>query len=283
MLGLKTVNRVTPSHMYFASRAVIMPAESRLPCCHPCIRRPPLWCFLENNKIPSRSFLHPSPLSNFDWCFCLNFFCGYRTGLIMSLEEVQTNYGQSVSDAHLDSNIELLGYQDGDNALQSPSVTAAGLTKISTSPARERLYIRVWTRIRSPFVDWWMTEVLAIFWSLGAFCSLVFILLKYDDQVLSTLSHNIPLNFVVSTLATMSKSSLLLIVASTFGQFKWLWMISSKQGRLQDLQDFDEASRGPLGAAKLLTSRKALWVKYLKTKVWENILADSISKDLGHQ
>lgn len=105
-----------------------------------------------------------------------------------------------------------------------------------------------------------MTELLAILCSLGAFCSLIFILIKYDGQVLSTLPHNIPLNFVVSTLATLSKSSLLLVVASTFGQFKWLWMISSKQSRLQDLQDFDEASRGPLGAAKLLTSKKALWV-----------------------
>ena len=107
------------------------------------------------------------------------------------------------------------------------------------------------------FVDWWMGELLAILLSLVAFGGLCFVLLKYDGQTLPTLPHNVSLTFVVSTLAMISKSSLLLAVASAFGQFKWLWM-SSKQPSLQDLQIFDEASRGPLGAAKLLASKKGL-------------------------
>lgn len=102
-----------------------------------------------------------------------------------------------------------------------------------------------------------MGEVLAIFLSLSAFGALVFILRKYDGHMLPTLSHDVSLNFIVSSLAAVSKSSLFFVIAAAFGRFKWLW-ISSKERRLQDLQDFDEASRGPLGAAKLLISKKGL-------------------------
>lgn len=171
------------------------------------------------------------------------------------VENAQTSCTLSSSDAHLDSNIEVLEYPCDDNSPQSTSFTTARPSKIS--PSRKRLYVQIWDRITNLFVDWWMEELLAISLSLVAFGVLVFILYQYDGQPLPTLPHNVSLSFVVSTLATISKSSLLLAVASAFGQFKWLW-ISSKQPRLQDLQIFDEASRGPLGAAKLLASRKGL-------------------------
>ena len=64
-----------------------------------------------------------------------------------------------------------------------------------------------------------MGELLAILLSINAFFAIVFILRKYDDHTLPRLPRNVPLNFVVSTLATVS---MLLAVASAFGQFKWL-------------------------------------------------------------
>ena len=114
-----------------------------------------------------------------------------------------------------------------------------------------------WARCKIPFVDWWMEELLAILLSIITLLAIVVILRKYDDRSLPTFSHNVSLNFVVSTLATVSKSSLLLAVTSALGQVKWLWM-SSKQRSLQDLQVFDEASRGPWGASKLLISKRSL-------------------------
>lgn len=102
-----------------------------------------------------------------------------------------------------------------------------------------------------------MGELLAILLSIVAFFTIIVVLRKYDDHTLPTLPYNVPLNLVVSTLATVSKSSLLLAVSSALGQFKWLWM-SSQQRRLHNLQVFDEASRGPLGASKLLASRRSL-------------------------
>ena len=166
--------------------------------------------------------------------------------------EIQTADPRPNSDARVDSNIEPLEYSGVKNLMLTVA-TRSSRRSISTG----WLYAEIWRRSTSWFVDWWMGELLAIFLSLCAFGALVFVLLKYDGHMLPTLPHNVSLSFIISTLAAVSKSSLLLVVASAFGQFKWLW-ISSKQRRLQDLQDFDEASRGPLGAAKLLISKKGL-------------------------
>ena len=166
-----------------------------------------------------------------------------------------TSYALPSSDAQKASNIEPLEYPSYDNSLQLSSAVTARNLKRSTS--RERLYVKLWARVTNSFADWRMGELLAILLSIIAFIAIIVILRKYDDHTLPRLPHNVPLNFVVSTLATVSKISLLPAVASPFGQFKWLWMFS-KQRRPQDLQAFDEASRGPLGASKLFVSRRGL-------------------------
>lgn len=164
------------------------------------------------------------------------------------VEAVQTTPARPSFDAQVDGDIELA-------PLASLTVETRHLER---SISRERFHEKIWTCVIDWFYDWWMGELLSMLLSVVAFCSFVAVLLKYDDQILSTLPHNVNLNFLISTLATVSKSSLLLIVASALSQFKWLWMMSSKQRRLQDLQDFDEVSRGPLGAVQLLTSSKIL-------------------------
>lgn len=54
----------------------------------------------------------------------------------------------------------------------------------------------------------------------------------------------------------MSRSALLFTVATVIGQLKWPWILG--QRTLIDLQTFDDASRGPLGCIKLLTTRVGL-------------------------
>ena len=186
----------------------------------------------------------------------------------IDVEEVQRISTLSNPDAQVDGSIELSEYSGdgspassnsidrGDDAVEAVQTTPAQ-RNLERSIAQKRLHVIIWTCVINCFYDWWMGELLSMLLSVVAFCSLVVLLLKYDDQILPTLPHNVPLSFFVSTLATVSKSSLLLVVASALGQFKWLWMFS-KQRRLQDLQDFDEASRGPLGAVQLLASRKGL-------------------------
>lgn len=57
---------------------------------------------------------------------------------------------------------------------------------------------------------------------------------------------------MVSILSTIAKSCVLTAVASAMGQYRWLRLSSRRPRRLQELQGFDEASRGPLGSLKLL-------------------------------
>lgn len=204
------------------------------------------------------------------------------------IEEGEGFSVSSSSDAQHHSQIELVEYPSHNNSRPSSSAMIAAHPKESN--CKKKLYEKLWPRVRglfagwwvriksssvgwwsrvagffvhwwakgvTVFVDWWMGELLAILLSIIAFFAIILVLRKYDDHNIPTLPHNIPLNFVVSTLATVSKSLLLFAVASAFGQFKWLWMFF-KQRRLQDLQIFDDASRGPLGASKLLASKKIL-------------------------
>lgn len=189
----------------------------------------------------------------------------------VNVEKIEIPGTQATFDMYNASSIKPLKYPYYNNSFQSSSAVTATNTKNFYA----KLWVRVtkslvewwacvmnlvvdwWICITNLFLDWWMGELLAILLSIIAFFAVIIILLKYDDHPLPKLPHNVPLNFVVSTLATVSKSSLLLAVASAFGQFKWLWM-SSKQRRLQDLQVFDEASRGPLGAFKLLAFKENL-------------------------
>lgn len=180
--------------------------------------------------------------------------------------------------------IELVEYPSYDNPRPPSSATVAVNPKTSTSEANlsvrvgsffvgwwariTSLFVSWWARVKSfvvdwwarvikLFIDWWMGELLGILLSITTLFAIIYALRKYDGRNLPTLPHNVSLNFVISTLATVSKSSLLFAVASALGQFKWLWMFF-KQRQLQDLQVFDDASRGPLGASRLLASKKRL-------------------------
>lgn len=169
------------------------------------------------------------------------------------IEDARTSYILANPDAT--DNVELLEHPSYKNSLQSNSGVT---TRNRGRPTlRKRLHATIWARVTDSFLDWWAGELLAILLSVVAFVATIVILRKYDDHKLPSLPHHVTLNFVVSTLATVTKSSLLLAVASALGRLKWLWM-SSKQRRLQDLQVFDEASRGPFGASKLLASRGCL-------------------------
>jgi hypothetical protein len=71
-----------------------------------------------------------------------------------------------------------------------------------------------------------------------------------DSHTGRLLNADITPNALRSILTVVGKSSLLLSMSSTIGQLKWSYF---GQGpcRLVDLQRFDEASRGPLGAVQL--------------------------------
>lgn len=87
--------------------------------------------------------------------------------------------------------------------------------------------------------------------SLTSMAAIVIVLIKYDGRVFPSVPGEISLNAIVATLSTISKTSLIFSVSAVLGQLKWDWF--EKQPRqLDELETFDQASRGPLGAMKLL-------------------------------
>lgn len=105
------------------------------------------------------------------------------------------------------------------------------------------------------FRSWWL-EILSIVLSIGSLASVAGVLLAYEDQPLSTWTFRYLPNSVVSQLMTVARSTLMLSTASCISQSCWLYM-KRKPRRLLDIEILDAASRGPAGAAFLLTSGSA--------------------------
>lgn len=102
--------------------------------------------------------------------------------------------------------------------------------------------------------SWWQ-ELLAISLSVAAIISTAVVLLAYQNQPLSSWTFRYLPNSVVSQLMTVSRSALMFSTASCISQLSWLH-IKRKPQALSDLQKFDDASRGPAGAASMLVSLK---------------------------
>lgn len=101
--------------------------------------------------------------------------------------------------------------------------------------------------------DGWTPEVLFAIFSIGCLIAIVAVLEAFDGRRNPRLSFGITLNSIISILSTAAKSSLMFGIASAIGQCKWDWFNDETRYRsLRDLEHIDEASRGPLGAFRML-------------------------------
>lgn len=110
-------------------------------------------------------------------------------------------------------------------------------------------------RRRGCFQGWWW-EMTAAAATLGCMAAVVYILFRMQDRPAADWTFPITLNSTIAAFVTAAKSTALLILASCVGQSKWLHF-QQRPSRLQDLDTFDEASRGPSGALKLLWRLRA--------------------------
>jgi Protein of unknown function (DUF3176) len=69
-----------------------------------------------------------------------------------------------------------------------------------------------------------------------------------------TLGFSISINSVLSIFSTVVKSAVMIPVAASISQLKWLWF--SDGHKLSDFQRFEAAKSGPLGAVLLLWAMK---------------------------
>ncbi|KAI1133021.1 hypothetical protein F5Y10DRAFT_260647 [Nemania abortiva] len=97
---------------------------------------------------------------------------------------------------------------------------------------------------------WWM-EIGACVLSLGALSAIIGVLKSQDGKPLTTWSFTFSINTVIAILGAVSRVSLAFAVAMCFGQQKWNWF-RLKTDKLETFQIFDDTSRGPWGAIKLI-------------------------------
>ncbi|KAK4896659.1 hypothetical protein LTR27_005579 [Elasticomyces elasticus] len=109
---------------------------------------------------------------------------------------------------------------------------------------------------RASLLRLWWAELLAASFSLACIIVQAGLLRMLNDKPLETwrlIRTHINPNTLISILATLNRSSLLLYVTQGIAQLKWPYF-QRQSHRLSDLQVFDDASRGPLGSLHLLWS-----------------------------
>ncbi|KAG9826014.1 patatin-domain-containing protein, partial [Aureobasidium melanogenum] len=100
--------------------------------------------------------------------------------------------------------------------------------------------------------DWW-AELLCLTFATASLCIVTIGLGLLDNKPLTSWYSSISLNAVVSVLIVITKAALIYATACCLGQLKWHHFQHSLHARsLYDLKTFDEASKGPLGAVKLI-------------------------------
>ncbi|TID18740.1 Carboxylic ester hydrolase protein [Venturia nashicola] len=125
-------------------------------------------------------------------------------------------------------------------------------TKLSGLSRRSTFHANPFRRISS---RWWFWELTSITITLISFLAIIITLRVFDGRALPEIPFGITLNTIASLLGTAVKTTLLLVVSSALSQAKWLWF-HEKERPVQDLQVYDEASRGPWGAMVLLKTTK---------------------------
>ena len=131
------------------------------------------------------------------------------------------------------------------------------------------------------FQDWFMWELLSAVLALLSLVAIVCVLAAYDSSslpdwpsvitvgfsllspVIQTSTESLQINTIISFFATIGKLSLTSTLGACISQSKWLWYKRNPRP-LQNLQVFDNASRGPWGALALLLAVKARYKVHLR-------------------
>ncbi|KAF2671238.1 hypothetical protein BT63DRAFT_211058 [Microthyrium microscopicum] len=166
-------------------------------------------------------------------------------------------YSQSeeVENHHNNMESEDVERDSGNNPLPSTARTSQenlkGLRPVSSTASRRQ-------RLRLPlyWTDWWTLEVAAAILSILCTVAIIVVLAWINGKPIESWHWTIQPNTIVSILSTVAKSALLLPVAECISQQKWQYYQSQRPRKLEKLEIFDRASRGPYGAIQILFSIK---------------------------
>ena len=97
----------------------------------------------------------------------------------------------------------------------------------------------------------WLWELGSLLVSTASVGAIIVVMMHYDNEPLPSWKYGLTINGLISILAVLAKSSLILPIAEAISQLKWHWYWKQKRPIL-DFQVLDAASRGPWGCFVLL-------------------------------
>ena len=134
--------------------------------------------------------------------------------------------------------------------------TASHLPNETEASPSTSVWIRLEARLKDWVINWWLCELFS--WLISALCIFgLALLLSYWDgrAVPDRWPSGITLNAYIAILSGITKYTLAVPIDSAIGQLRWQWFAKGPRP-LIDFEHFDDASRGPLGAAKLILLTK---------------------------
>ena len=103
---------------------------------------------------------------------------------------------------------------------------------------------------KSPIFKHWRLEIGACSVFLIILVAIIATLYPHQGKPLPKWPYHLSVNTVISIYVVILKSTILLVATEGLGQLKWKWFERSRP--LQDLVQYDDATRGPLGAFSLI-------------------------------
>ena len=97
----------------------------------------------------------------------------------------------------------------------------------------------------------WVWEFASLLMSTLCVGAILAIMVIYNNRPIPDWSYGLTMNGVISILAVVSKSSLILPLAEALSQLKWCWFWN-RDRPVMDFDRFDLASRGPWGSLTML-------------------------------
>jgi hypothetical protein len=106
--------------------------------------------------------------------------------------------------------------------------------------------------------EWWLFEIISWMFSAIMMSTILIVLVHYDGRETPRFKAGINLSSLLSILASLAKSALLLPTASALAQLKWNNFNGSQSRKMIDFETIDSASHGAWGSFLLLARSKRL-------------------------
>ena len=121
--------------------------------------------------------------------------------------------------------------------------------KLAPAPKDSR-YTRVTSLCYRLETDWWIKEICAMLISILSLLCIVLILRMHEGRPLPDWPFSITINSLVSIFSTITGMMILVPLEQCISQAKWHWY--QEYHPLADMETYDQGSRGPWGALKML-------------------------------